>query len=56
MSRRRDRSQDFLARPFPRRFPLASVPDGALDLLDRVLFRHRPDAIVLERDDRLAGI
>jgi uncharacterized protein len=43
--------KDFLARPF-----LADshpVPDGALDLLDRVLVRHRPDAVVLERDDRL---
>jgi uncharacterized protein len=29
------------------------VPDGALDLLDYALARQTPDAIVLERDDRL---
>lgn len=29
------------------------VPDEAFRLLDRVLERHAPDAIVLERDDRL---
>jgi uncharacterized protein (UPF0276 family) len=29
------------------------VPDRALDLLDHVLLRHTPTAIVLERDERL---
>jgi uncharacterized protein (UPF0276 family) len=29
------------------------VPEGALDLLDRVLLRQTPAAIVLERDERL---
>jgi uncharacterized protein (UPF0276 family) len=45
--------KDFLARPFLADSHSHPVPDGALDLLDRVLVRHRPDAIVLERDDRL---
>jgi uncharacterized protein len=29
------------------------VPDAALDLLDYALARHRPQTIILERDDRL---
>jgi len=45
--------KDFLARPFLADSHSHPVPDDALDLLDRVLVRHRPDAIVLERDDRL---
>jgi len=45
--------KDFLARPVLADSHSHPVPDGALDLLDRVLVRHRPDAIVLERDDRL---
>ena len=45
--------KNFLARPFLADSHSHPVPDGALDLLDRVLVRHRPDAIVLERDDRL---
>jgi uncharacterized protein (UPF0276 family) len=45
--------KDFLARPFLADSHSHPVPDGALDLLDRVLVRHRPDVIVLERDDRL---
>ena len=45
--------KDFLARPFLADSHSHPVPDGALDLLDRVLVRHRPDAVVLERDDRL---
>jgi uncharacterized protein len=32
------------------------VPDEALELLDRVLARHVPAAIVLERDDRLEAV
>ena len=45
--------KDFLSRPFLADSHSHPVPDGTLDLLDRVLVRHRPDAIVLERDDRL---
>jgi hypothetical protein len=45
--------KDFLARPFLADSHSHPVPDGALDLLDYVLARHRPDAVVLERDDRL---
>jgi uncharacterized protein len=45
--------KDYLAHPFLADSHSHPVPDGALDLLDRVLVRHRPDAIVLERDDRL---
>jgi uncharacterized protein (UPF0276 family) len=45
--------KDFLARPFLADSHSHPVPDGALDLLDRVLVRHWPDAVVLERDDRL---
>src|SRR5262245_51800427 len=32
------------------------VPDGALDLLDHTLARQSPDAIILERDDRLDAV
>src|SRR5215470_15325809 len=46
-------NKNFLARPFLADSHSHPVPDGALDLLDRVLVRHRPDAVVLERDDRL---
>lgn len=45
--------EDFLARPFLADSHSHPVPDGALDLLDRVLARHNPETIVLERDDRL---
>jgi uncharacterized protein len=45
--------KDFLAGPFFADSHSHPVPDGALDLLDRVLARHRPDVVVLERDDRL---
>jgi uncharacterized protein (UPF0276 family) len=45
--------KDFLAHPFLADSHSHPVPDGALDLLDGVLVRHRPDAVVLERDDRL---
>jgi uncharacterized protein len=45
--------KDFLAGPFLADSHSHPVPDGALDLLDRVLVRHWPDTVVLERDDRL---
>jgi uncharacterized protein (UPF0276 family) len=45
--------EDFLERPFLADSHSHPVPDGTLELLDRVLLRHAPDAIVLERDDRL---
>ncbi len=45
--------KEFLARPFLADSHSHPVPDAALDLLDRVLVRHRPDTVVLERDDRL---
>jgi len=45
--------KDFLERPLLADSHSHPVPDGALDLLDRVLARHSPEAIVLERDDRL---
>lgn len=45
--------KDFLARPFLADSHSHPVPDAALDLLDRVLTRHAPDTVVLERDDRL---
>jgi uncharacterized protein (UPF0276 family) len=44
---------DFLERPLLADSHSHPVPDGALDLLDRVLARHSPAAIVLERDERL---
>jgi uncharacterized protein (UPF0276 family) len=48
--------KDFLERPFLADTHSHPVPDGMLDLLDRVLSRHTPDAIVLERDDRLHAV
>jgi uncharacterized protein len=45
--------KESLARPLLADSHSHPVPDGALDLLDRVLVRHTPDAVVLERDDRL---
>ena len=44
---------DFLERPLLADSHSHPVPDGALDLLDRVLARHSPETIVLERDERL---
>jgi uncharacterized protein (UPF0276 family) len=44
--------QDFLQRPFFADTHSHPVPDRVLDLLDYVLARHTPAAIVLERDDR----
>jgi len=43
----------FMGRPFLADSHAYPVPDEALKLLDRVLERHTPSAIVLERDDRL---
>jgi uncharacterized protein (UPF0276 family) len=48
--------KDFLERPFFADTHSHRVPEGALDLLDRVLARHNPDAVVLERDDRLDAV
>jgi uncharacterized protein (UPF0276 family) len=45
--------KEFLDRPFLADSHSHPVPDAALDLLARVLERQTPDAIVLERDDRL---
>jgi uncharacterized protein len=45
--------KDFLERPLLAGSHSHPVPDGALDLLGRVLACHSPEAIVLERDDRL---
>jgi uncharacterized protein (UPF0276 family) len=44
---------EFLERPFLADTHDRPVPGGALDLLDHVLARHAPSAIVLERDERL---
>jgi len=46
-------SQNYLDRPVLADSHSHPVPDGALDLLDNTLARQTPDAIVLERDDRL---
>src|SRR5262249_18090591 len=48
--------KDFLARPFLADSHSHPVPDAALDLLTRVLMRQTPDAIVLERDERLHAV
>jgi hypothetical protein len=48
--------KDFLERPFLADSHSHPVPDGTLDLLDRVLARHTPETIVLERDDRLHAV
>jgi uncharacterized protein (UPF0276 family) len=48
--------EDFLQRPFFADTHSHPVPDGVLDLLDHVLARHAPVAIVLERDDRLNAV
>jgi uncharacterized protein len=49
-------SKDFLERTFLADSHSHPVPDAALDLLDRVLARQAPDAIVLERDERLDAV
>jgi uncharacterized protein len=48
--------EDYLARPFFADTHSHPVPDPVLELLDRVLARHAPRAIVLERDDRLHAV
>jgi uncharacterized protein (UPF0276 family) len=48
--------EDFQERPFLADSHSHPVPEGALDLLDRALDRHAPEAIVLERDDRLDAV
>ena len=49
-------SKDYLERPFLADSHSHPVPDAALELLARVLNRQAPDAIVLERDDRLHAV
>jgi uncharacterized protein (UPF0276 family) len=46
-------NEDFVGRPFLADSHAYPVPDEAFRLLDYVLDRHTPSAIVLERDDRL---
>jgi len=48
--------KDYLERPFLADSHSHPVPDAALDLLARVLARQTPEAIVLERDDRLYAV
>jgi uncharacterized protein len=48
--------EDYLARPFFADTHSHPVPEAALEILDRVLARHTPRAIVLERDDRLHAV
>ena len=48
--------EDYLARPFFADTHSHPVPDPVLELLDHVLARHTPRAIVLERDDRLHAV
>jgi uncharacterized protein (UPF0276 family) len=48
--------EDYLARPFFADTHSHPVPDDVLKLLDHVLARHTPRAIVLERDDRLHAV
>jgi uncharacterized protein (UPF0276 family) len=48
--------EDFLKRPFLADSHSHPVPEGALALLERVLERHAPGSIVLERDDRLDAV
>jgi uncharacterized protein len=48
--------EDYLARPFLADTHSHPVPDDVLELLDHVLARHSPRAIVLERDDRLHAV
>jgi uncharacterized protein len=48
--------EDYLARPFFADTHSHPVPDPVLELLDYVLARQTPRAIVLERDDRLHAV
>ena len=45
-----------MTRPFFADTHSHPVPDAVLDLLDHVLARQTPRAIVLERDDRLHAV
>jgi uncharacterized protein len=49
-------SAPFLDRPFLADTHDRPVPSGALDLLDHVLSRQAPSAIILERDERLGAV
>jgi uncharacterized protein (UPF0276 family) len=48
--------EDYLARPFFADTHSHPIPHPVLDLLNHVLARHTPRAIVLERDDRLHAV
>jgi uncharacterized protein (UPF0276 family) len=48
--------EDYLARPFFADTHSHPVPDAVLEILDHVLVRHTPRAVVLERDDRLHAV
>jgi len=49
-------SEDFLERPMLADTHSHPIPAETLDLLERVLARHTPSAIILERDDRLDAV
>lgn len=49
-------TKDFLDQPFLADSHSHPVPDEALELLARALARQTPDAIVLERDDRVDAV
>jgi uncharacterized protein (UPF0276 family) len=49
-------NEKVVGRPFLADSHAYPVPDEALRILDRVLERHTPSAIVLERDDRLDAV
>jgi len=48
--------ESFLQRPLLADSHSHPVPDEALDLLDHILARQTPAAIILERDDRLDAV
>src|SRR5215468_10516677 len=49
-------SEDFLEPPMLADTHSHPIPAETLDLLERVLARHTPSAIILERDDRLDAV
>ena len=49
-------NEDFVSRPFLADSHSHPIPPETLDILDRVLARHAPATIVLERDDRLDAV
>jgi uncharacterized protein (UPF0276 family) len=49
-------NEAFLERPVLADSHSHPVPDAALDLLEHVLARHAPTAIIVERDDRLDAV